>query len=122
MSYMFSLPPPPIPPPEVTHEVLRSKCPDVDWNAVDSDGNTLPMVAMLRRHLNKAELLLVKGQTDVTRRNKEGKTVLMIAVENHNRITNELYASKIFEIWPEQQELYNWIIFLFTLAISSHVI
>ena len=80
------------------------------------------MVAMLRRHLNKAELLLVKGQTDVTRRNKEGKTVLMIAVENHNRITNELYASKIFEIWPEQQELYNWIIFLFTLAISSHVI
>ena len=56
------------------------------------------MVAMLRRHLNKAELLLAKGQTDVTLRNKEGKTVLMIAVDIHNRTTNELYASKIFKI------------------------
>jgi ankyrin repeat protein len=56
------------------------------------------MVAMLRRHLNKAHLLLAKGHTDVTIRNKEGKTVLMIAVESHNRTANETYASKIFKI------------------------
>jgi ankyrin repeat protein len=56
------------------------------------------MVAMLRRHLNKAQLLLAKGHTDVTIRNKEGKTVLMIAVESHNRTSNEIYASKIFNV------------------------
>lgn len=77
---------------------MRSKRLDVDWNAVNSDDNTLPMVAMLRRHLNKAQLLLAKGQTDVTIRNKEGQTVLMIAVKSHNSTTNELYASKIFKV------------------------
>lgn len=83
---------------EITHEVLRSPCPDVDWNAVNSDGNTPLMVALLRRHLNKVQHILDKGQTDVTIQNNDGNTVLILALQSYRRTTDNRYAFKIFEL------------------------
>lgn len=77
---------------------MRSPCPDVDWNAVNSDGNTPLMVALLRRHLNKVQHILDKGQTDVTIQNNDGNTVLILALQSHRRTTDDRYAFKIFEL------------------------
>ena len=84
---------------EITHKVLNSEdSGNIDWNDVDPDGNTPLMVAMIRRHLNKVQAMLDKGQTILTTRNEEGRTILMLALDSHQRTSNNLYAFKISKI------------------------